>query len=51
MNQFLQFAKKVLEKSETPLIYQDIWKKGLDFGIEKEIDTTGKMNRPGFAGA
>lgn len=42
MNQFLQFAKKVLEKSEAPLIYQDIWKKGLEFGIEKEIDTTGK---------
>lgn len=42
MNQFLQFAKKVLEKSESPLIYQDIWKKGLEFGIEKEIETTGK---------
>lgn len=42
MNQFLQFAKKVLEKSESPLIYQDIWKKGLEYGIEKEIDTTGK---------
>lgn len=42
MNQFLQFAKKVLEKSESPLIYQDIWKMGVEYGIDKEIDTTGK---------
>lgn len=42
MNQFLQFAKKVLEKVESPLIYQDIWKKGVEFGIDKEIETTGK---------
>lgn len=42
MNQFLEFARKVLEKSETPLIYQDVWKKGIDLGISKEIKTSGK---------
>lgn len=42
MNQFLEFAKKVLEKVETPLIYQDIWKKGNELGIVNEISTTGK---------
>jgi hypothetical protein len=42
MNQFLQFAKNVLEKINTPLIYQDIWKKGVEFGFDKKLETTGK---------
>ena len=42
MNQFLQFAKNVLEKVDTPLIYQDIWKKGVEFEFDKKLDTTGK---------
>ena len=42
MNQFLQFAKKVLEKAETPMIYQDIWKKGVELNITNDIKTTGK---------
>lgn len=42
MNQFLQFAKNVLEKIDTPLLYQDIWKKGVEFGFDKKLETTGK---------
>lgn len=42
MNQFLEFARKVLEKAETPLIYQDVWKKGVELGISKEIKSSGK---------
>lgn len=42
MNQFLQFANDVLEKSEMPLIYQDIWKKGVELGVDKKIETKGK---------
>lgn len=42
MNQFLQFAEKVLEQSESPLIYQDIWQKGVNLGIDKDLKTKGK---------
>ncbi len=42
MNQFLEFAKKVLEKSEIPLIYQDIWQRGTELGYDKELVTKGK---------
>jgi len=42
MNQFLQFAKNVLETCNTPIIYQDIWKKGVELNLDKKLDTTGK---------
>lgn len=42
MNQFLQFAEKVLQQSEVPLIYQDIWKKGVELGFDKLLKTNGK---------
>lgn len=42
MNQFLQFAKNVLETCDAPLIYQDIWKKGVELGLDKKLDTIGK---------
>ena len=42
MNQFLMFAKKVLENSELPLLYQEIWKKGVELGFDKELETIGK---------
>ncbi len=42
MNQFLEFARKVLEKSDTPLIYQEIWKKGVELKFSEEIKTSGK---------
>lgn len=42
MNQFLQFAEKVLRQSEVPLIYQDIWTKGVELGFNKLLKTDGK---------
>lgn len=42
MIQFLAFAEKVLENSEKPLIYQDVWKKGVEMGLDKELSTSGK---------
>ena len=42
MNQFLEFAKKVLEKVDEPLIYQNIWKKGIELGLTDEIKSSGK---------
>jgi len=42
MNQFLEFAKKVLEKVDEPLIYQNIWKKGTELGLTDEIKSSGK---------
>lgn len=42
MNQFLEFAENVLKQSPIPLIYQDIWKKGVELGIDKNLKTTGK---------
>ena len=42
MIQFLEFAEKVLDNSEKPLIYQDIWKKGVEMGLDKSLSTSGK---------
>jgi len=42
MNQFLEFAEKVLKQSETPLTYQDIWEKGVELGFDKSLNTNGK---------
>ena len=42
MIQFLEYAEKVLENSEKPLIYQDIWKKGIEMGLDKKLSTSGK---------
>jgi len=42
MNQFLQFAEKVLEHVSTPMIYQDIWKNGVELGLDKQLKTKGK---------
>lgn len=42
MIQFLEFAKKVLEKSEVPMTYQDIWKEGVETGLDKILSTAGK---------
>jgi len=42
MNQFLEFARKVLEKEATPLIYQDVWKRGVELGISNDVRTSGK---------
>lgn len=42
MNQFLQFAEKVLENEASPLIYQDIWKKGVELNLDKQLKTKGK---------
>lgn len=42
MNQFLEFAEKVLEKSEVPITYQDVWKNGVETGLDKILSTAGK---------
>ena len=42
MIQFLEFAEKVLETCDIPLIYQDIWKKGIEMGLDKLLSTAGK---------
>jgi len=42
MNQFLQFAEKVLENESAPLIYQDVWKKGVELNLDKQLKTKGK---------
>ncbi|HGJ65651.1 TPA: hypothetical protein ENS27_09705 [bacterium] len=42
MNQFLELAEKVLLESEVPLIYQEIWQKGVELGLDKKIKTNGK---------
>jgi hypothetical protein len=42
MNQLLEFAYEVLKKSEVPLIYQDIWKKGNELNLVKMLETSGK---------
>ncbi|HQF85293.1 MAG TPA: HTH domain-containing protein [Smithellaceae bacterium] len=42
MNQFLEYARKVLESAEKPLLYQEIWEKGKDLGYDKDIATKGK---------
>lgn len=42
MIQFLEFAEKVLETSDIPLNYQDIWKKGIEMELDKVLSTSGK---------
>lgn len=39
---FLNLAEQVLKTSTTPLTYQDIWKKGVEIGLDKEVGSTGK---------
>jgi hypothetical protein len=39
---FLELAKEVLQKVDTPLIYQDIWAFGERDGLTKKITTKGK---------
>jgi len=36
------FAKEVLEKSDRPLTYQEIWYKGVEMGLYKKLNVTGK---------
>lgn len=36
------FAKEVLENSEQPLTYQEIWEKGLELNLDKKLHVTGK---------
>ena len=42
MIQFIDFAEKVLEISEVPMTFQDIWKKGVELELNKKISTSGK---------
>ena len=42
MIQFIDFAEKVLEISEVPMTFQDIWKKGVELELDKKISTSGK---------
>ncbi len=36
------FAKEVLENSDKPLTYQEIWEKGIELGLDKKLNVTGK---------
>ena len=36
------FAKEVLENSDKPLTYQEIWDKGVELGLDKKLNLTGK---------
>ncbi|MBQ9238987.1 MAG: HrgA protein [Treponema sp.] len=42
MIQFLEYAQQVLEHSAEPLTFQEIWKKGVEMGINKNLATSGK---------
>lgn len=42
MIQFLEYAQKVLETSSTPMTHQEIWNKGVELGLDKELATSGK---------
>ena len=39
-----EFAEKVLEQSDKPLNCKQIWEKGQDLGLDKELDYKGKMD-------
>ena len=39
---FLDLAHDVLETSEKPLTYHEIWQRGLESGLTKKIGSTGK---------
>ena len=36
------FAEEVLENSDTPLTYQEIWDKGAAMGLDKKLNVTGR---------
>ena len=36
------FTKEVLNNSDKPLTYQEIWDKGVELGLEKKLNITGK---------
>ena len=36
------FAKEILENSDKPLTYQEIWDKGVEIGLDKKLNVTGK---------
>ena len=36
------FAKEVLNNSDKPLTYQEIWDKGVELGLDKKLNVTGK---------
>ncbi|APF18349.1 protein of unknown function DUF511 [Caldithrix abyssi DSM 13497] len=36
------FAKEVLTNSDKPLTYQEIWEKGVELGLDKKLNVTGK---------
>ena len=37
-----EFAEKVLETSDIPLTFQEIWEKGVEIELNKSLSTTGK---------
>jgi len=39
---YLDFASEVLNNSDNPLTYQEIWQKGVDLKINQKLITTGK---------
>ena len=39
-----EFAEKVLEQSDKPLSYRQIWEKGQELGLDKELDYKGKTD-------
>lgn len=41
-NQFLDYAKTVLEKVESPLTFKEIWEKGVEHGLDKKLRSEGK---------
>ena len=41
-NQFLGYAKLVLEKVDVPLTYKEIWEKGIELNLDKRLTSEGK---------
>lgn len=41
-NQFLELAKDVLSKAQSPLTYNEVWEKGKEIGLDKKMRTEGK---------
>jgi uncharacterized protein len=42
VNKFHKYAYDVLEDTQTPMTYQEIWKKGVELGLDKALDSKGK---------
>jgi hypothetical protein len=41
-NKFLDHAKEVLAKVPSPLTFKEIWEKGVEFGLDKKLQSEGK---------